>query len=187
MLRTDLMHNMLLGWALHLIASALVQLCDESWFGDARRSKAVRLKEAWRRFHTWRVVNKVPCSVRRFTAARLNWVGRGQYPEYKSKAYNARVVLAWLQLECWCAADSHPTPVSEARRALLWLAAKYCEEMDMQPRDTKLDPATAARVARVGYAVLDMYMVMARASLRAKECLYAVKPKLHQRGAYLST
>lgn len=184
--KTDLMHNLFLGSALHVIGSVLVELVEEGWFGNAPLQKQQRLTEAYLRFKAWLKLNRITCSAGRFTMEGLGWTSRYRYPEYKSKAHNARVVLAWLQTETRSNATSVGTTTSQMRATMVWCLAQYCYEVDTQPREHKLQQHVADSMASLGYSFLSTYMWMAREALRRQRCLYAVKPKLHQPARYLS-
>jgi len=188
MVKVDLMHNFFLGTVLHLVASAVVQMADEGWFGQATLPKKTRLREAYARFAKWKRDGKFRCSVACFTPAALKWTSRHSYPEWASsvKAHNARMLLAWLALETSKdALNANQRRPDERTLTLLRahtvsLGARYAYEMDMQPRSTPLSQHVADNVAQVGYAFLLGYMDLARNALEQGRCLYAVKPKMHQ-------
>lgn len=193
MLKTDLMHNFFLGTCLHLLASTLVDLCRDGWFGGFARSRAAQLSTAYIRFRRWQKAQKLQASVGRFTATTVNWRAAHVFPEWSStvKAHNARILVAWLETEATAQAlaalaDRANRPAHKVERARLraqamYLAALYAYEMDTQPRDRKMLPAEAERVAGVGYKFLKTYMRLARQALEQRECLFATKPKMHQR------
>lgn len=179
LVRTDLMHNLMLGTALHVIASAIVQLANEKWFGPGRAT-ASRLQEAYSRFMQWRKDNNVNCCIPRFTAARLGW-SRGKFPEYQSKAHNARVVLAWLQQEASKAAEREGAGTRSCMRAhMLERVAMYCYLLDTLPKDRPLTQNQADSLADCGSEFVASYLWMARDALANRQTLYAAKPKLHQ-------
>jgi hypothetical protein len=180
MVKTDLMHNLMLGTGLHVIASGLVQLCDEGWYGSRRVSGQRRLQEAFSRFKKWSKDNGINCCVPRFTTARLGW-SRGRFPEYQSKAHNARVVLAWLQKEA-CEQSEHmgAGPLAAMRAHMIERIATYCYLLDTLPKDRPLSQTEADRLADCGCEFIAAYTYMARAVLANRQTLYAAKPKLHQ-------
>ena len=86
------MHSLNLGLYLVAVAEGILAFA---------RSATVPLREAlkdtFRQFQAFLRRNKIPCSQRAWTERSLHLTGDVQnYPWLKCKAYNCRVILAWL-------------------------------------------------------------------------------------------
>lgn len=86
------MHSLNLG--LYLVCAA------EGILGLARASSSEldnALKETFRSFQAFLRRNRIPCSQRAWSKRSLHLTGEvADFPWLKAKAYNARVILAWL-------------------------------------------------------------------------------------------
>lgn len=87
------MHSLNLGIYLIIIAEGILML--------ARHRPHIPLEESIRvdysRFRNWCSQTGVSCSQRCWTPKVLHLTGQAEnYPWLKAKAYNARVILAWL-------------------------------------------------------------------------------------------
>ena len=86
------MHSLNLGVYLVCIAEGILALARASPLGLKEA-----LKETFRSFQAFLRRNKIPCSQRAWSERSLHLTGEvANYPFLKAKAYNSRVILAWL-------------------------------------------------------------------------------------------
>lgn len=90
------MHSLNLGVFLIVTAEGILAL--------ARASPLplnAALKDTYRSFQAFIRRNKIPCSQKAWTQRSLHLTGEVEnYPWLKAKAYNSRVILAWLAVPC---------------------------------------------------------------------------------------
>jgi hypothetical protein len=177
MVKTDLMHNMCLGSAQHLIGSVIVQLVQEGHWGPPRGRWKECLLSGFKRFRTWKRDHKLQCSKHRWSRSGLTWTSARVYPCLKAKAHNTRILLAWTHVEARAAADRNPTEAACMRAACTWALARFAWDLDRFPR--KLTPDMATALEQSGRHFLNTYMWLAKHCLRLRKCFYALKPKLH--------
>lgn len=86
------MHSLQLGVYTVINAEGLLMLCK---LLPCELPEA--LKATFRRFKAWCSLNKITCSQRQWTLADMHLTGEVQnFPWLKAKAFNGRVILAWL-------------------------------------------------------------------------------------------
>ena len=86
------MHSLNLGLFLVVVAEGILALARSS-----QLPLKAALKETFLSFQAFIRRNKIPCSQRAWTERALHLSGEvANYPWLKCKAYNSRVILAWL-------------------------------------------------------------------------------------------
>ncbi|CAE7403183.1 unnamed protein product [Symbiodinium sp. CCMP2592] len=83
-----------------------------------------------------------------------------RYPTFQCKAYNGRVVVAWL-----------------ANKAVQWHLANWFNVTERCPRYLSVEEASSLQCACD--CSLDAYLQLARQAVNDKMCLFPVKPKFH--------
>ena len=101
-IKWDETHAVKLGVGRWAVASAQLSLCGRGHFGPPPLED--QLSRAWVSFRSWRRLHSVQCTVKRFTRSRLG-VSSTDFPESSSKAWNTRVLVAWLSEQCAVARD----------------------------------------------------------------------------------
>jgi hypothetical protein len=185
-IKTDIMHNVCLRSAQHLVGCVIVDLCKEGHWGT--QSKRVRLRRAWNEFNAWRKGAKIKCGITRFTLGAIHWAGPQVYPAYKGKAHRTRVLLAWVATvarTCAMQAVGATKHYALMRATCCWTLAEFCFLLDVCP--VQLRSKYTDKLATTGLQFLDTYMWLAKHCTQQRVCLYAVKPKLHQPGTYIAT
>ena len=177
MIKTDLMHNMCLGSAQHLIGSVIVQLVLEGHWGPPRGRWKECLANGFKWFRKWKKDNKLQCSKHRWSRSGLTWTSPRVYPCLKGKAHNTRILLAWTHVQARRAARRNPTEATCMRAACTWALARFAWDLDRFPK--KLTPEMATALEQSGRHFLNTYMWLAKHCLAQRKCFYALKPKSH--------
>ena len=87
------MHTLNLGVLQTLVAECILYLCENDVYqGDDIDE---RLQNAYNSFRAWCRSHKIGCSQRLFRSATLHLVP-DDYPWIGAKAFNCRVLMAWL-------------------------------------------------------------------------------------------
>ena len=93
------MHSLQLGVYQTVTAEALLWLCKHGVYGNNDLEIDVRLANAYVAFKSWLSRSRLTCSGRMFSSKRLH-LSSVDYPFLGYKAYNTRVVLAFLAESC---------------------------------------------------------------------------------------
>ncbi|CAE6944155.1 unnamed protein product [Symbiodinium sp. CCMP2456] len=95
LLRYCAMHSLQLGIYQIVTAESLLWLCRHGVFGGPHLDIDVRLANAYVAFKSWMASSRLTCSGRMFSSKRLHLCST-DYPYLGYKAYNTRVVLAFV-------------------------------------------------------------------------------------------
>ncbi len=173
MLRIDQMHTVNLGVGQWTNAATLLWLLDAGSFGGDNNGE--RLWAAWLRFVGW--VNGVGLDTtqRPFTPRRLLMHVPGAFVELQSKAWNSRLVTAWLA----SVASQMDVPDDFGRlvvslQMMLDESLHFCEE-----RGLLLTPADAQRFCGLVEAAVTVYRDLAWRCLQRNLFWYPLRPKVH--------
>ena len=147
---TDFMHTAHLGVFQHVCGSALVELCQTYAFGPG--ALKLQLAEAWRQFKAWCARNSVNCSMECFTPDRCNLNSKSKVVYLKSKAFNCRVLLSWLQMLCSSRLD---TDHAKLRSTCLYHLCTYQHLQDLHGEFLEADEASL--MYSHGYSFLFAY------------------------------
>ena len=93
------MHSLQLGIYQTLTAEAILRLCSHGVYGGPHLNIDERLKNAYVAFKSWMSHSRLMCSGRMFNSKRLHLCNT-DYPYLGYKAYNTRVVLAFVAESC---------------------------------------------------------------------------------------
>ena len=88
-----------------------------------------RLNAAFKRFNEWKRENHIPTTQARFTCARLNRKGRGDYPALQSKAVAGKRLSFWLAEEAL--AHSLKPSATELDKLVSLCASSYVDLLRM--------------------------------------------------------
>ncbi|CAL1145496.1 unnamed protein product [Cladocopium goreaui] len=178
MIRWDGMHTINLGADLWVIASVIKKLFEYDLFGGTDMDEGDRLLIAYDDFRTWARTNKVQHSVPKFRPWRFR-SKQHPWPELQSKAYNARVMLAWLcevvvGLANGVYQDDEWIPLLAS---CTWHLAEWHRNTELLGR--YLTPENALQLQRHCDGCLVYYLSLADKAVRANELLFPIRPKLH--------
>lgn len=100
------MHILNLGILQNVCAEGILWLMEHNVFCDGITAAADKLRLVFNEFKRYCKIHGISCSQRTFTPANLHYATgadkQTDYPFLSAKAYNCRVVLAWLA-DCWLA------------------------------------------------------------------------------------
>ena len=182
MARTDIMHNLFSGSANKSTASALIKLVTLGWFDAVPghgTSWPLQLKRAWLSLKAFVKRLGLSCSQPCFTRKRLNFDTNRCAPSVKAKAYNSRIMVAWIAEECGKAVQAgHDTLHDKMRASVTWGLAKFCSVLDNSGRC--MSPAEVASARRAGVVYLQTFAYLARDAVDSGVSLWPLKPKMHQ-------
>lgn len=176
--RQDWMHGVYQGLGQNIAANTIVELLMLNFWGSRMLGFDKILARAWKHFRLWCKQNHISCSAPKFTRANLSWESRYEYPTLKGKAWNCRVILAWLASVCSSPRHAtHGGPHADLRRACVVSMADVCNDIEANP--TILAPPVAASMADKIRLCLVSYAALAKVALLANRTLYQLKPKMH--------
>ena len=95
MIRYCAMHSLALGIYQSLAADTLLWMCQHNAFGTTSEELDVQLQHGYEAFKIWMRRSGVYCSGRKFTSKLLH-ISKIDYPYLGYKAFNCRVVIAFL-------------------------------------------------------------------------------------------
>jgi hypothetical protein len=173
-IKWDECHLVKLGVARLCVGSAMVVLCRRGVFGALPQDD--QLKRAWAQFRDWAHRHRVQHNVRSFTKARLGISGT-DFPESATKAWQTRVLIAWLAEVSRDAPDAGANG-SNATLALClhWLAVFFSV---MEKAGFFFKPDELATFSNATQQFLASYSALAAEALRTDELLWPIRPKHH--------
>ena len=174
-IRMDEMHAVKAGIARWAFAGALLDMAWNGAFGPPPLDD--QLQKAWVQFRAWRRRHRIQANPRKFTPDRLG-VGRGEFAESASKAFNTRVLVSWLS-ECfqsWALAT-----VSDRARVTAMVLHSLNDMFHLMERCTGLFfPAEVAeRFCNAGDRAMLGYMWLAKDSTLRGLLVWPAHPKVH--------
>ena len=88
------MHILNLGVLQTLCADAIIYLCENFIYGMGTLDE--QLRHAFKAFKVWCFANRLGCTQRVFTCRSLHVSSGADYPFLSAKAFNCRIILAWV-------------------------------------------------------------------------------------------
>jgi hypothetical protein len=121
----------------------------------------------------------VNCNARRFTKDRLG-IGHGKFAESATKAWNTRVLVAWLASK---SADLAMPVAGNADHASMmalhmWALHEFFLSME-EVKSQFFSESQADRCINAGNRVISSYGWLAREATQNKQLLWPIRPKLH--------
>lgn len=182
MLRIDTMHTICLGLGRFLNAAVLLWLCRSGHARFGEGSLDQRLRRSWVCFKAWCYTMSVMTTQRVFCLKRIGpkgWLTH-EYPELLTKAWNSRIITAWLADEA-CQAQAREVGDGEEERCLVqavtyWLAKAY-SIMEGNPRN--LSAEVADGLARCFEELLSVWTALSNLALEVSALGWPVRPKWH--------
>jgi hypothetical protein len=174
------MHSVNLGYVQEALASAMSELLCENWWGliTDPLTQQVALATAYLQFKDFCRERRIACSHPRFTAASLGLSNPTAYPFMHGKAYNLRVVTAWLSTVCVESATQTPTRHCRQRGACVYWLAEYFLRSELAPR-RQLTQEQAEAIANALDGTLLNYGELALEASSAGILKWKVLPKFH--------
>ncbi len=174
-IKWDETHLCKLGVARLVAASSLLRLVQRGLFG--RPPLNAQLARAWAAFREWAWLNKVQHGVRRFTRARFSFAA-GEWPEASTKAWNTRVVIAWLTHAACTAPDAANS--DDTRMLALLLRSLNEAFLTMEScRGVFFTPVQAATFTEALQRFMAAHTWLSTEALRTNELLWPIRPKHH--------
>lgn len=173
MLRIDLMHTACLGVFLWVGGAAMVFLCRRGTWGGG--PAAAQLVVGWKRFQEWLHQHGLRSSQRLFTPKRLTW-GGSEYVELLSKAWNARLIICWLDAE-FNALGLVEDEEGKLTGLLVWLCNESAHLCEAQPR--ALSKEVANKYHSLVNQAVTVYKELAFIAYSRGDLRYPLRPKLH--------
>ena len=179
MVRTCSMHSLNLGFGEQVNGGCLRHLLDSGFYGDVGRLPLqARLHLAWADFRRWAKDNHVTTSQPRFTVSKLNARADHDVPALSSKAYNSRVVTAYLAEACAGAQIANNTEEGLLVAGTAWGLAACYRRMERAPRF--MTDLQAQSVETAGMLSLQCFSALARRALLQNRPRWIFKPKMHR-------
>ena len=174
-IKWDETHLVKLGVARLVVASALVRLVERRLFGPPPLED--QLKRAWAAFREWACRNRIQHNVRKFTKARLGLNG-AEYPESSTKAWNTRVLVAWL---AEVSGNAHDAPATESNCILALLLHSLHEFFATMENCSSLffSDAELTTFADSVRRFLAAYNALALEAFRDGKLRWPIRPKHH--------
>ena len=177
--RLDETHTVKLGIARWSVAACIIDFAGRGAWGDPHMPLDGRLKHAWAAFQEWCGTVAVNCNARRFTKERLG-IGRGKFAESASKAWNTRVLVAWLASK---SGDLATRAVDNADHASMialhmWSLHDFFLSME-EVKSQFFSESQADRCVSAGNHVVSSYGWLAREATNKKQLLWPIRPKVH--------
>jgi hypothetical protein len=175
MIRTCVIHNFNLGISQYLNGSVIATLVEKAGLWAAR-SLIESLKLAYADFKLWARQRGISHSQQCFTKGMLSRPSRQHFPLFKHKAWNGRVIAAWLA-DVSAAFLGNVVPLIGLAALASHLQAEMFALMEDMPRGLSTQQADA--LSAVGFALLNTYNTLAALAHDNGDMLWALKPKLH--------
>ena len=170
MLKPCSMHTVNLGLGCDLNGALLVDAITEfpAQFGGG--TTAEKLRQAHDLFKLWARANAMPHSQPMFTEASLH-ISETGYVSHSAKAWNSRVVSAWLSALWTDMSRQHPQDSNTALRAsAVFALAAFYQLVEESPR--LLSPAQGALALQWMLQCLRAYKVIALRAAQAGRLMY---------------
>ena len=174
MFRIDVMHCLCQGVCLWVISPVLLWLCGQGLYGDGPLARQLRV--AFASWGQWLHEHQLESSQRVFTPRRLG-LGKNDYLENDAKAWNARMIINWLDSESRRA----PQPVSNDG----WMMTELVTTMNEMFHLSESSPMffqqhEAAQYHGLVEKGLALYKQLAVNSFRRRVLHFPLRPKLHE-------
>ena len=177
--RIDIMHNVFQGGGLHLASCVIITLLVAGRWGPMTLGWSMLLKLAWADFKKFAESIGVSTSQKRFTKSQLGYRKLNDAPKLQAKAFNCRVILAWLaHLTLKWTEAGHNTDTDQAMAVCCWAIADFIYVIESS--DRHLTTEQAARAAASGHKYLMSYSLLASLAVAQGSSMWPLKPKLHQ-------
>lgn len=177
MLRIDVMHSIHLGLGRFFNAEALVFLSREGrWDADLDGS----LRLAWGDFKRWCHQHGIMTTQRVFSTKRIGpagWLSGKEFPELLTKAWNSRLVSAWLAEELGHWVTNHHSDSASLIATLGGSLASAYWLMENNPR--MLAEHLAQELADSLDNVLLCWSALAKTALQQERLAWPIRPKWH--------
>ena len=168
------MHCVCLGVCLWVISPVLLWLCEIGQYGGGTISRQLRV--AFAAWETWLHEHQLESSQRMFTPRRLG-MGKGDYLENDAKAWNARMLINWLDDEVRKA----PGPVSFQGWLTIRLIAVMNESFHLSEGAGRFfTPGDASSYQSCVEEGLALYKQLARLAYNRRVLHFPLRPKLHE-------
>ena len=174
----DLLHLVYLGFARDLCATFLLILAHTCHpHEDLNRA----LYLLWDEMKHWFRNRGRKCVVKRFDRNAISWKDAYDYPTLSSriKGANVKLICIWLSVKMVSVVEDDVDVSAEAqlRASCMWSLMRCIGLMDHS--GLFLSDADAEACASAGEYFLVSYQTLAWDSFQKNECLYKVRPKLH--------
>jgi hypothetical protein len=175
MLKKCQMHMMHLGLGLLVNGNAMLELCEEGYFGSVEMPMGHRIYMCYGDFKAWCSQNGVHCTQPPFGAKCL-----GSLPvELDTRAYNSRCISGYLAEATAASYVAHPTQHSLLRAVVCQSLASVYLQVERCPRF--LSQEQADRVYTTGMRCLQAYHRLATEAAEAmRPGRWSARPKLHK-------
>lgn len=174
-IRFDSMHVLCLGVDLLVAGNVIKTLLGYGFWGDGEEDQ--QLLVGWQLFKQWAKRMGWQHSVPRFCPKRLK-SNQHPYPELQSKAWNGRVVIAWLSDALQDYAKRAPDDMQlKAMQVCTTELAKFHRVGELNER--YLSKCVAERMSRFCDRSISAYIELANKSLEKKELAWPSRPKFH--------
>ena len=173
------MHMLNLGLGALINGNILVALLEQGFFGDpANLPVESRLYLAWNDLKSFCRDEGIPCSQAPFKPNMAGCKGPNSVPELDTKAYNGRVISAWLAV-CFAAAQpQNPDRERVLMETAIWGLATLYQRIEESPR--YLTPAQSESIYQCGMAMIQSYSALNAAAMRTRRPRWILKPKIHK-------
>ncbi|CAL1144977.1 unnamed protein product, partial [Cladocopium goreaui] len=179
-IRWCLMHVVNLGILYTVNGSALNLLVQGGWFGNEPGINShVKLARAHRDFKAFISKNKIQCSQPDFTPKMI--YKKGGIISLTAKAYNGRVILAWLDETVYLASQDQQFANLDERTLMIAAALRHMNRFltEMEHAGRYLSEQQANSIFESGKQFLQIYRSLAIMSVRAGKFELGMRPKVH--------
>lgn len=178
MIRCCSMHTINLGFGASVNGNVLVDLITATTlYGPDDMSLDLKLRAVHADLKRWCRVNGASCSQPMLTTRKLH-MGPNVYPELDAKAYNSRVITAYLAEMCAVACLTDHSEYALLRSGCCWGLATLYDLVERAP--LQMSPQQAVAAERAGMISIQCYARLAQASLQIRRARWALKPKVHK-------
>ena len=173
-IKLDTMHIVNLGLGKHVNGNLMIEMCSMGMFGPTPLED--QLKRCWLAFREWCAAQGTTGSQKCFKRDHVRKSGN-EHPELRTKAWNGRLVSAFLAHELSNEHAGTTDPHTAMLVSLSWALAEFYLVMELEGRFMS-DAGTQGFVL-AGETMLQTYYGLACEAAKSKKMMYGLKPKMH--------